>query len=199
MAPPSHDWSVILLTGGTARRLDGADKATLDLAGVTPLEQVLNSLPPEVAITVAGDPTPTPRPVTFCREDPVGGGPSAGIATALRTVDTEIVGVLAVDMPWAAPVLESAVGALRESRADVIVPVDGEGRRQLLCSAWRTESLRRSATRSGDLSGLPVRDLLTDVVVVELPHADSDDLADIDTPADLARARDRAHRQGRRP
>lgn len=199
MSGTRHDWSVILLTGGTARRLHGADKAMLDLAGTTPLAMVLDSVPPDVPVIVAGDPIPTPRPVTFCREDPPGGGPAAGIASALPWTATDLVGLLAVDMPWSVPILESAVTALRDSAADVVVPIDGDGRRQLLCSAWRTEALRQAVTHAGDLSGRPVRDLLTGVGVLELPHCGSDDLADIDTPEDLSRARDRAHRQAPRP
>lgn len=199
MVPRRDDWSLIVLTGGTARRLDGIDKATVDLAGTTPMELLLQTLPPGVPVIVAGGPVPTSRPVTFRREDPPGAGPAAGIAAALPDVTTDITAIIAVDMPWAMPIIERAVEALaREHAADAVVPVDQGGRQQLLCSAWRTPALRKAAAAAGPLANQPVRALLTDAVLVELPleaDADLDDLADIDTPADLDRARQRARRQ----
>ncbi len=195
----TEHWSLILLTGGTGRRLDGMDKATLDLAGTTPLELVLDTLPTRIPVVVAGDPVTTSRQVTFRREDPRGAGPAAGIAAALSDVSTELVGILAVDMPWAVPVLMRAVDHLSINQgADTVVPVDTEGRDQLLCSAWRTSALRRAVDRSGDLANRPVRDLLVNATVVDLPLLSEEDLADIDTPEDLVRARDRAHQHGRR-
>lgn len=199
MAPRTDDWSVIILTGGTGRRLDGVDKATLDLAGTTPLQLVLDSLPTGIPVVVAGDPVTTSRQVTFRREDPPGAGPAAGIAAALSDISTELVGILAVDMPWAVPVLMRAVDDLSiDHDADAVVPVDADGRDQLLCSAWRTSALRRAVDGSGDLTNRPVRDLFVDASVLHLPLHSEDDLADIDTPQDLVLARERAHRRGRR-
>ena len=196
MIPPRADWSLIVLTGGTARRLDGIDKATVDLAGVTPVELILQALPPGIPVIVAGDPLPTSRPVTFRREDPPGAGPAAGIAASLPDVSTDITAIIAVDMPWAMPIIQRAVGVLiGDESADAVVPVDQDGRQQPLCSAWRTPSLRKAAAAAGPLANQPVRALLTDVAVVDLPlesDADLANLTDIDTPADLDRARQRA-------
>lgn len=193
-------WSLILLTGGTARRLGGIDKATVDIAGTTPLAVLLEALPADVRVIVAGDPVPTTRPVTFCREDPPGSGPAAAVAATLTHIDADLVGLLAVDMPWSVPVLRQAVDLLRTADgSDAVVPVDAAGRRQLLCSAWHTAALRRSVAAAGDLTDRPMRDLLAHVRVVELPVPEGDDLSDIDTPDDLDRARHRARQQARRP
>lgn len=195
----TDDWSVILLTGGTGRRLNGADKAALDLGGVTLLERALASISDEVPVVICGPEVPIARDVAFRgiafqRENPPGGGPAAGIAAALDAVTTPLVAVLAVDMPWAGTVLPGLIEALDASPgSDLAVAVDATGRRQLLCSAWRTEALLGAVGRCGDLAGRPVRDLLADAAVLDFP-VEGPSLDDIDTPDDLARARQRADR-----
>lgn len=187
----SPSWTLILLTGGTGRRLGGQDKARLDLAGCTPLDLALESVPRDVAVVVAGDPLPVPRPVLFHPENPRGGGPAAGIAAAGQHATTPVVGILAVDMPWAAAVLPHLIDALlADPGADAAVAVDDNGRRQPLCAAWRTSALMSAVERCGDLTGRPVRDLMDGAVIVDIPVRGAD-LEDIDTPEDLARARRR--------
>lgn len=191
MTPPRDDWSAIVLAGGTGARLGGVDKAAVDLAGRPLLDHVIEGLPAHTPIVIAGPPRPTDRAVTFAREDPPGGGPAAGIAAALPHITTPLVGVLAVDMPSGPSFMTHALAALASDPSlDVVIPVDADGRRQLLCSAWRTDSLRSAAARCLDWHGRPVRDLFADMRVRELPVDDAA-LADIDTPADLERARQR--------
>src|SRR4051794_19588735 len=95
------DFCAVVLAGGTAARLGGADKASIELHGRTLLTHALDALVDAAEVVVVGDPVPTERPVTFCRESPRYGGPVAGLLTGvdalLRTPRT--VGVLAVDMP----------------------------------------------------------------------------------------------------
>lgn len=192
---PLHPgWSAVILTGGTARRLGGIDKATMDLGGITPLQHLLNGLPAEVPVIVVGDPAPLDHHVVFLREDPPGGGPAAGIAAALPAVQTDAVAIIAVDMPWAVPIVLSAVQELSgDSAAEAVIPVGPDGRRQPLCSVWRTGALRRAVTLLGSMDGRRVRDLLGRVHVRDLEVTTPEDLTDIDTPDDLARARRRAH------
>lgn len=191
MTPTRTDWSAIVLTGGTGARLGGADKADLDLAGRSLLDHVIDGLPPHTPIVIAGPSRPVNRAVTFACEDPPGGGPAAGIAAAVPHIMTPLVGVLAVDVPSGPSFLTHALAVLAsDSAVDVVTPVDAEGRRQVLCSAWRTDSLRSAAARYPSWHGHPVRDLLADMRVLELPVDDAT-LADIDTPADLERARQR--------
>jgi molybdopterin-guanine dinucleotide biosynthesis protein A len=100
--------------------------------------------------------------------------------------------VVAVDMPWAAPVLRSALDLLkRHVEADAVVPVDTGGHHQYLCTAWRTESLRRIVNELGDLHGRAMREIVSAANIVELALPDGDArLHDIDTPEDLRRARE---------
>ena len=72
-------WAAVILAGGTAVRLDGADKASLEYDGSTLLEHTLTAVAEAVEVVVVGEEVPTSRPVTFRREDPPFGGPAAGL------------------------------------------------------------------------------------------------------------------------
>ena len=58
-----------------------------------------------VEVVVVGEQVPTTRPVTWTLEDPRGGGPAAGLLTALGCFyrPPDLVQVLAVDMPQVTP------------------------------------------------------------------------------------------------
>ena len=83
-APDPGRVAAVVLAGGTAARMDGADKAAIELRGVTLLERTLSATFTAVEVVVVGDPVPTTRPVTFTVEDPRGGGPAAGLLAGLR-------------------------------------------------------------------------------------------------------------------
>ena len=63
-----------MLTGGSAVRFQGADKASMEIAGVTLLEHVLGALAEVPEVVVVGDQVITSRAVGFVREDPPGAG-----------------------------------------------------------------------------------------------------------------------------
>jgi molybdopterin-guanine dinucleotide biosynthesis protein A len=194
MTPASRqaNWSAIVLAGGTGHRLGGVDKAALDVAGVTLLDHLIDALPVDVPVVIAGPERPTSRGVTFRMEDPPRTGPVAGIAAAMAAVGTPLVAVIAVDIPWSPPVVARLVDELvLDTHADGLVPVDGDGRRQLMCSVWRTSVLAAALDRLGDPRGRSVRALVEGMRVHErdLTPVEASLLADIDTPADLARER----------
>ncbi|MFL6171442.1 MAG: molybdenum cofactor guanylyltransferase, partial [Marmoricola sp.] len=91
----------VVLAGGTSVRLDGADKASIELGGLTLLEHALGAMLDIDEVVVVGEAVPTTRPVTFTREDPAGGGPAAGVLAGLRAFARrpDLLVVLAVDMP----------------------------------------------------------------------------------------------------
>ena len=94
-------WAAIVLAGGRASRLDGVDKAGIELGGRTLLAWALDGVVDAREVVVVGEPVPTERPVTFTREDPRYGGPVAGLLTGLDALvaPPRYVGVVAVDMP----------------------------------------------------------------------------------------------------
>ena len=179
----------VVLAGGTAVRMDGVDKATLELGGVTLLERALAATTAAVDVVVVGTEVPTSRPVTWTREEPAGGGPAAGLLAGLdRFVrPPELVCALAVDMPKvnAGTVARLTWATEADPTADGAVLLDATGRRQTLAAVYRVESL--AAARPGsreDEHGLPVRRLVAGLVLVDVP-AVGDEALDIDSWADL--------------
>ena len=93
--------AAVVLCGGTSRRFGGVDKTAQTLGSGTVLDSLLDALPPDWPVTCVGVPRPTVRPVSWTREDPPLGGPVAGIAAGLGTVEAPIVVVVAGDQPLA--------------------------------------------------------------------------------------------------
>lgn len=179
----------VVLTGGTAARMDGADKGSIEIGGVTLLERALAATAAAVEVVVVGAEVPTGRPVTFTREEPPGGGPAAGLLAGLDrlTQRSELVCVLAVDMPKVdtGTVARLAEAVTADPTADGAWLVDAEGRAQPLAAVYRSASLSgaRPATRQ-DEHGLPVRRLLAGLRMVPVAPV-GDEARDVDMWADL--------------
>ena len=179
----------LILTGGTAARMGGTDKASLEVGGVSLLERALAATLTARDVVVVGDEVPTSRPVTWTREDPPLGGPAAGILAGLsRFVQVpDLVVVLAVDMPKVnAGTVARLTWAVEEDPAvDGAVLVDGAGRQQTLAAVYRTSALE--AARPADPEqehGLPVRRLVGGLRLAEVPVVGEEAL-DVDTWQDL--------------
>lgn len=188
MTEPAPGLGAVVLTGGSAARLQGADKASIELGGVTLLEHVLAALSRVPDVVVVGDEVATSRPVTFLREEPAGGGPAAGLLAGLsgfpRTPD--LVVALAVDMPL---VTVDTVGRLvgaagNASEYDGALLVDGEGRRQYLCAVYRPAALLAVAPAPEEQPGLAVRRLVDTLRLAEVSAMDGES-RDVDTWEDL--------------
>ena len=175
----------VVLTGGSAVRLGGADKASIEIGGLTLLEHALGAMLDIHEVVVVGDPVPTTRPVTFTREDPADGGPAAGLRAFARRPDLLV--VLAVDMPL---VTSATIRRLTEaSGRDGAVLVDGEGRVQYLCAAYRVEAIDRERPSYEEEHGLAMRDLVSGMDLEQVP-AFGPETRDVDTWADLLALRE---------
>ena len=199
-------WSALILTGGRSSRL-GRDKAAEHVGGRPLLARVLGSVPTDIDVVVAGPPpVGAGRPVRVCREDPPGGGPVAGIAAALPLIRTDIVVVLATDLPFlgdapaqlAAAMIGGAQGGAASAGCDAVLAVDADGRHQPLCAAYRTDALRRGIALLPTPAGASMRALVATMAVqTRRPTAATvDPTFDVDTPADLRVAESRAMREG---
>jgi molybdopterin-guanine dinucleotide biosynthesis protein A len=174
----------VVLAGGTAARMDGVDKAGVELAGRTFLAYAVDAFLDADEVVVVGPAVRTERPVTFVTEDPPRGGPVAGLLTGvdalLRT--PRLVGVLAVDMPR---VTAATMRRLREAAAgrDGAFLVDGDGRRQL---AGVVDAARLAAVRP-DLEGqhgMALHRLLAPLDLAQVAPS-GDEAVDVDSWADL--------------
>ncbi|MFK0255488.1 NTP transferase domain-containing protein [Streptomyces sp. NPDC090445] len=197
-------YDAIVLAGGAARRLGGADKPGLRVGGRTLLDRVLDACADATATVVVGDRRPTARPVRWARENPPGAGPVAALDAGLRQTTAELVLVLSADLPFLGPAtvraLLAATGAAGAEGPEGALLRDRTGRDQPLVAAYRAEPLRREiallAAEHGTLSGLPLRALTAEL---RLAHVtDTEPLAsfDCDTWEDLASARARIREHG---
>lgn len=191
--------AVVILAGGGSVRL-GEDKTRALVGGVPVLDRLLDGLAeavPGVPVVVVGPERPTTQPVTWCREEPAGGGPVAGLDRGLtqpvgeppQTVpDGGMLAVLAGDLPFAAPAVVALAAALHEAPAgtDGALGVDSSGDDQLLVGVHRAGPLRR-AVQAQDGAGA-VRRVVARLSVVRVPLPYPVTL-DVDTADDLQRAR----------
>lgn len=172
----------MILAGGTAVRLDGADKASLEYAGSTFLERALAATAAAGEVVVVGDAVPTSRPVTFVREDPPLGGPVAGLLAGRGALarEPDVLLVLAVDMPFASSATMGRLLAAAAGR-DGAVLCDAEGRAQLVLAL---SAAALDAAAPVDPHGASVRALLAPLDLARVP-AEGEEARGIDTWRDL--------------
>lgn len=178
----------MVLCGGAGRRF-GGDKTRADLGGTPLLDHLLGGLPGDWPVVCVGAERPTQRVVTWCREDPPGGGPVAGVAAALPLLVSPLLVLLGGDMPYAAGPAPALVAALEGAPdLDAVIGRDGDGRLQALLAAYRTAALRRAVPQPA--AGTPLMRLL-DPLRTRAVALGADASLDVDTAEDLARARHR--------
>lgn len=168
----------LILTGGAGSRL-GQDKASTDLGGSALVERAVRTLAdidPHANVSIVGPDR--------------AGGPAAAVTSTLPDCRSSLLGVYAVDMPFAASAIAQVItSAAQDPDADAWVPVDESGRRQWLCAVYRADALR-SAASGREWTDRAFHSLVASLTVVEVMVAESTSLMDVDTPADLERARE---------
>ena len=187
---PNHQPGVIVLCGGTSRRLAGLDKTRESLAGTTVMDHLLNALPSTWDVVCVGEERATTRTVRWCRETPAGGGPVAGIAAGLdhlEPLETEICVVVGGDMPFAAPAAPALVDVLNVRPAlDAVLATDPGGRWQPLLAAYRCGVLRAALPREPAGARLMV---VVEALVTGTLACDAQVTLDVDTPEAMEQAR----------
>ncbi len=195
-------YDVIVLAGGSGRRLGGVDKALLDVGGRTLLDRVLSATSAAGRVVVVGPARDLPPGVASTSERPPGGGPVSAVAAGLVLVDAPLVAVLACDLPFVtAETISSLVAQLRGpgARADGAQLADETGRPQPLAAVYRTDRLRAVVAELAPAAGTPMRAVVGGLTMLDLP-ARPGQAWDCDTWADVHRARDRAdHDPGEGP
>lgn len=185
---PTFD--AVVLAGGAAKRLGGADKPGLTVGGRSMLDRVLDACGGAASTVVVGPERESGRDgVRWTREEPAGGGPVAAVAAGLSLVTADRMLLLAADLPFLdARNVQRLLTALDDAEAAMLV--DAAGRDQPLAAAYRTAPLRASLAALGVPAGAPLRRLTAPLRTVRL--ADPDGVAyDCDTWEELAQARDR--------
>jgi molybdenum cofactor guanylyltransferase len=166
-----------LLTGGAGIRL-GTDKASLVVAGESLRSRLTSDLPRSHTHEIGAD---------------FSGGPASAVIAYLPHVSTTLVALLAVDMPFSAPLVNRLVADWdRAADYQGVVPIDETGREQWLSAVYSTDALREA---SKDLwiegrvqPGIAMKSLVGGLRISRVPLTEADSVMtlDIDTPEDLA-------------
>lgn len=167
----------------------GTDKALLTHGGCTLVEHAATALATAGAdpVVVVGGNRAAIEPLGLDVVDDhwPGEGPLGGIITALRSLTTELVVVLACDLTDASAI---AVGSVVEAveGADVAVPVV-DGRDQWLHGVWRRTALD-TLSAAFEAGVRAPRHAVGSLVVARLLDGDPRWFRDADRPEDLPRA-----------
>lgn len=194
-------FDAVVLAGGTGRRLGGASKPDVLLAGRRLLDHALAATAGAGrVVVVAPEDVAVPPGVVRTLEDPPLGGPVAGVAAGLAALDAApgrsapLLLVLACDVPRAA----SAVPRLLRAAAgdgpggtgrDGAALTDATGRPQWLTAVYRTATLR-ARLRALAPAGASVRELVSGMDLASVTAA-GEEAADVDTWHDLAALEER--------
>ena len=185
--------AAVILAGGRASRLGGVDKPGLTVAGRSLLDAVLDAVLAAVRparTVVVGPDRSLPAGVRQTREEPAFGGPAAALAAGLALLapaPDELVAVLAADLPGITGGTLADLCAARETAGRPgALAVDSLGRPQFLLGVWVAAPLLAAVAARASWRHRPVRELFGPLGAVEVPLAGTQ-IADIDSPADLAR------------
>ncbi|WP_243225979.1 molybdenum cofactor guanylyltransferase [Microbacterium sp. CIAB417] len=179
--------AAVILAGGRATRLGGADKAEVEIGGRMLIDIVVLAVSGCDPVIVAGPEHLARTGVRVVREDPPFGGPVAAIAAAVAELpaDVEETWLLACDLPNAAGVVDLLSRAELPADADAVVLRDAQGRAQPLAGRYRAAALRRAVAALDEVDGSSMRRLSRGLRVHEIddPAGAS---ADLDTWDDIA-------------
>lgn len=186
----------VILTGGRSSRMGGRHKPGIEVGGSTVIDRTLTALwdaAPEASVVIAGtDEGISPdfrAEATVVREDPPFSGPLAGVAAALDVIPASDGAVLLLggDLPFLSSTTMSRLIASVADGADLVSCRDETGHLQFLCSGWRAELMRDQLAAIADPANVPLKALFAGLEPA-LIECDPDELRDVDTPEDLARA-----------
>ena len=141
-------FSAAILIGGKATRFEGRDKSALLVDGETILSRQLTALADVVSdVMLVGSSRryQTQMPVHYVDDIVPGCGPLSGLHAALTAARSEIVLLLACDMPFVSePLLRHLLSLTDE--ADIVVPQTNRGYHPL-CAAYSRACLEPAGRR----------------------------------------------------
>lgn len=168
------NFDAIVLCGGAARRLDGADKGSVIVGGRKLLDRAVDAVGEAATVVAVGPRTATDTEVRWTQEDPPGGGPVSGIAAGLALTTEGTVVILGVDFPFVDRECVARILAARGDRDGAIL-ADATGRHQFLVGAYGRAALVEALGRR-DPRNMSVKDFIAgfDIEVLEDPRSSLD-------------------------
>lgn len=188
-------FDAVILAGGRASRLGGADKPALVIGGRTLLDHAIDAAGSARRTIVVGPPREIDG-VETVREDPPYGGPVAALETALNLIGSEWMLLLAADLPRAGEAVTLLLRAAvpHPERVDGFAIVDPQGYTQWLAGLYRTDAIRGAVealiATHGSTRNSSLRSLLGSLAITRVPDLDGV-AVDLDTWQDVNEARAR--------
>lgn len=183
--------SAVILAGGLARRMDGADKGLLELHGLPLVARVMARIKPQVNELFISANRNIEQYARFglpvlCDEVEGGAGPLAGLQRAMREASHELVLCVPCDMPLLPMDLAARLQAALEAEgAQVAVPGTGADVHHALMLCRRDLAQNLDAfLASGERR---VRQWQSGLKRVVVPFADADAFLNINTAEQLER------------
>jgi len=127
-----QDLTAVILAGGMARRMGGQNKGLIELNGRPLIEYIIDALQPQVdhIVISANRNLQEYRRYSYpVVTDIIGGylGPLFGMASGLKTCDSDLILTVPCDSPFVPPVLASRLGAaMIDNPIDITVAKDNE-------------------------------------------------------------------------
>ena len=190
----------LILNGGQARRMGGADKGLVTLSGKPMLAYAIERLRPQcamLALSANGDPSRFARfHLPVIADDPPGfAGPLAGVLAGLefcaaRAPPMTHVATLAADTPFAPRDFVARLHAARQTSGAVIALASSGGRAHHVAALWPfglAPALRKALTNEG-LRKVEAFIARFPVAIVEWDGEPLDPFFNVNAPEDLARA-----------
>ncbi|HEV7935830.1 MAG TPA: NTP transferase domain-containing protein [Actinomadura sp.] len=182
-------YDAVILGGGLARRLGGADKPGMLVGGRSLIGWVADAAAGANRLVIVGPPrADVPHAIT-ARENPPGSGPVPALRAGLAEVRAPWLVLLAADLPFLRPGHVTELVEAARAHGSGAVLVDADGREQWLVGAWRTAALTAGL---GGYRGRSLGGLLGGLCPVTLRTGGGSrpPWYDCDTPEDLAAAAD---------
>lgn len=154
--------AALVLAGGRSSRLDGVEKASVEIDGIPLIDHVYASVQ-ECAPIVAVGPGHIGRPgIHVVREHPPFGGPAAAVAAGVFALEGSAATeawLLSCDLPRASELVARLAKAPIPDDADAVVAADDEGRVQWLAGRYRLSALQSAVAQHPKTEGLSMRTL----------------------------------------
>jgi molybdopterin-guanine dinucleotide biosynthesis protein A len=192
--------AAVVLAGGRAHRLGGADKPGVRISGRSLLATVARAAIGAGArrVVIVGPPRPDliaevvdggAGRIEFTSEQPPGAGPVPALRAGLELVTQTRLVLLAADLPFLRDAHVRALLAAADGPVGGSMLVDGQGRPQWLASCWRTAALRTALEGYGGSSlGGVLRPLRPVEVTISVVGGQPPPWMDLDTSEDVAEA-----------
>ena len=180
------DVTALVLAGGRSERF-GRDKALAELGGlpfIALVHTAVSAWAERTLVATGAEPRRYPIPAEIVLDPAPDAGPLGGLIAGLDAAETPWLLAAAVDLPYLTPAALRPLLDADADGADVVVAVDGGGRRHPACALWRVRTAAPAARENLRAGRLALHALL-DRLAVREAVVEGGALHNVNRPDDL--------------